>query len=74
MPKTQPSSRKYLRKQRVAERYDVDVRSVDRMSRDGRIPPPRYLPGSAIPMWDEAELDKSDRQATVTRPRRAVAD
>jgi predicted DNA-binding transcriptional regulator AlpA len=70
MPKAQQKDRKFLRKQRVAERYDVDVRSIDRMSRDGRIPKPRYLPGSVIPMWDEAELDENDRKATVERTAR----
>ena len=65
--KAQHKSRKYLRKRGVADRYSVDPRSVDRMSRDGRIPPPKYLPGSVVPMWLESELDENDRKATVER-------
>jgi hypothetical protein len=52
------------RKSSVAERYDCDERTVDRMSRDGRIPPPHYYPGSRIPFWFEEELDEADRRAT----------
>ena len=65
-------SRKYLRKRGVAERYAVDERTVDRMRHDGRIPPARYLPGSRIPIWSEAELDASDRRATLA-PRKVQA-
>jgi len=65
-------SRKYLRKRGVAERYAVDIRTIDRMHSDGRIPPPKYLPGSRIPLWSEAELDASDRRATLA-PRRVRA-
>jgi predicted DNA-binding transcriptional regulator AlpA len=69
MPATAPAprqqSRRYLRKQHVAERYGVNVRSVDRMKDDKRIPPPKYLPGSRIPIWAEDELDASDRRATL---------
>jgi predicted DNA-binding transcriptional regulator AlpA len=62
-------AKNYLRKRGVAERYSVDVRSIDRMSRDGRIPPPKYLPGSTIPLWLESELDANDRKATLTSRR-----
>ena len=61
------SKKKYLRKAKVARRYDVNVRTVDRMAADGRIPPPIYLPGSRIPLWDEVELDENDRRATRER-------
>lgn len=64
--------RKYLRKRGVAERYAVDERTVDRMRSDGRIPPPKYLPGSRIPLWSEAELDLADRRATLA-PRKVRA-
>jgi hypothetical protein len=36
---------KKLRRAGVAMRYSVDERTVDRMRLDGRIPPPKYLPG-----------------------------
>lgn len=65
-------SQKYLRKRSVAERYAVDERTVDRMKSDGRIPPPKYLPGSRFPIWSEAELDASDRRATLA-PRKVQA-
>ena len=35
-------TKRYLRKKSVAARYDVDIRTVDRMARDGRIPAPKY--------------------------------
>ena len=62
-------AKKYLRKQGVADRYSVSVRSVERMSRDGRIDPPVYLPGSTTPLWDEEALDAGDRRATLGRLR-----
>jgi hypothetical protein len=58
-------AKKYLRKAGVAARYSVDERTVDRMKIDGRIPPPKYLPGSRIPIWDVDELDQNDRAATL---------
>jgi predicted DNA-binding transcriptional regulator AlpA len=60
--------KRFLRKQSVAERYDVDERTVDRMKSDGRLPQPIYR--GRLPMWDETELDKSDRAAALQpRPR-----
>jgi hypothetical protein len=67
-------AKKYLRKAGVAARYDVDERTVDRMKLDGRIPLPKYLPGSRIPLWAESELDANDRAATlVPRPKASEA-
>jgi predicted DNA-binding transcriptional regulator AlpA len=69
MPATTPAithSRRFLRKQHVAQRYGVDVRSIDRMALDGRIPKPRYLPGSRLPLWAEHELAAHERRATLT--------
>jgi hypothetical protein len=70
MPKTTIVSpnrraRRWLRKRGVADRYSVDIRTVDRMADDGRIPPPEYLPGSRLPMWAEDKLDANDRRATA---------
>jgi hypothetical protein len=56
-------SKKFLRKQSVADRYDVDERTVDRMKQDGRIPPPIYR--GRLPMWAEDKLDESDRAAAL---------
>jgi hypothetical protein len=61
------TGRKYLRKRAVAIRYDVCERSIDRMAQDGRIPAPKYLPGSRLPLWDVTELDISDRRATTEK-------
>jgi hypothetical protein len=58
--------KKYLRKRSVATRYDVDPRTVDRMVEDKRIPAPKYLPGSPIPIWAEDELTAHERRATAT--------
>lgn len=67
-------AKKYLRKADVAARYAVDDRTVDRMKLDGRIPPPKYLPGSRIPIWEESELDLNDRAATLApRPKATEA-
>lgn len=65
---------KKLRRGGVAARYSVNERTVDRMKDDGRIPPPKYLPGSRIPLWDESELDAHDRAATLApRPKATEA-
>jgi hypothetical protein len=55
-------SKKYLRQNSVAARYDKNPRSVPRMVEDGRIPPPAFYQGR-FPLWDEDELDENDRQA-----------
>lgn len=56
-------AKRYLRKQSVAQRYDVDERTVDRMKDDGRLPKPIYR--GRLPMWAEDELDASDRAAAI---------
>ena len=61
------TSKKYLRKKAVAERYSCSDRQVDRMSEDGRLPKPIYLQGSKFPLWAEHELDENDRQAAKQR-------
>jgi hypothetical protein len=66
-------AKKFLRKAAVAARYSVDERTVDRMAQpqDGRLPPPHYR--GRIPLWDEDELDASDRAAALTpRPSRTT--
>jgi predicted DNA-binding transcriptional regulator AlpA len=63
--------KKFLRKQSVAERYDVDERTVDRMKDDGRLPKPVYR--GRLPLWDEDELTKSDRAAALTSRRNTAA-
>ena len=57
--------KRFLRKQAVADRYGVDIRTVERMIRpeDGRLPPPTYR--GRIPLWAEEDLDKSERAAAL---------
>ena len=63
--------KKYLRRRAVANRYGITPRSVDRWSADGRLPAPVYR--GKIPLWEEAQLDESDRAAAaVTRSRKPV--
>jgi predicted DNA-binding transcriptional regulator AlpA len=65
-------STKFLRKKAVSERYDVTVRSVERMVEDGRLPPPVYR--GRMPLWSEADLDESDRAAALLpRPQKRAA-
>ena len=63
-------SRRFLRKRQVAARYGVDERTIDRMAKDGRLPPYIYLPGSRLPLQDEDELNQRDDAAAVARASR----
>jgi hypothetical protein len=54
--------KKYVRKNGVAARYDVNPRSIPRMISDGRLPPPTIYNGR-FPLWDEDVLDANDRKA-----------
>jgi hypothetical protein len=61
----------YLTKQKVAERYSVTPLSVERMWRDGRLPPPVFPLGPQKPFADLADLEDAERTA-VGRPRKAA--
>jgi hypothetical protein len=56
-------SKIFLRKQQVAARYNVNTRTIDRWSEDGRLPPPIYR--GIVPLWDQAELDGQDHAAAA---------
>ena len=56
-------STRFLRKKAVSERYNVTLRSVERMVEDGRLPPPVYR--GRMPLWSEADLDDGDRAAAL---------
>jgi predicted site-specific integrase-resolvase len=58
-------SKTFVRRRRLAERYDVTPRTIDRWVRDGRLPAPIYR--GRTPLWDVDELDAHDRQATIER-------
>ena len=62
---------KFYRKAQVAERYQVDERTVDRWKQDGRLPVPRYR--GRVPLWREDELDALDRKLIVTARNRPAA-
>jgi hypothetical protein len=63
-------SRTYLRKKGVAKRYgNVDVRTVERMVDDGRLPPPDLYSGR-FPLWDENNLDAHDKARLARRDAR----
>jgi predicted site-specific integrase-resolvase len=53
----------FLRKRQVAHRYNVNKRTVDRWSEDGRLPPPIYR--GVMPLWDLNELDAQDHAAAA---------
>jgi predicted DNA-binding transcriptional regulator AlpA len=62
-------AKKFLRKRAVAERYGFNIRTVERMIEDGRLPRPVYR--GRYPLWDEDELNASDRAAAIaSRPKR----
>lgn len=65
-------AKKYLRKRAVAERYNIDPRSVERLVADGRLPAPEY-PVGRFPLWDEELLNQTDKAATVA-PRKQYAE
>ena len=56
-------SKTFLRKQQVAARYNVNTRTIDRWSEDGRLPPPIYR--GIVPLWDLSELDGQDHAAAA---------
>lgn len=65
---TVEKGRKYFRKNHVADRYSVTARTIERWSRNGRLPKPVYLPGSSFPLWREDALDAFDKLATAEPP------
>lgn len=66
-PKRPPQAKLYLRKAQLVERYGCDERTIDRMTRDGRLPPATYLGDSRFPLWSLDELDRNDRTKLVER-------
>ncbi len=57
-------SKRRLRQQSLATRYDCTVRSVQRMIDDGRIPPPDFYLGR-VPYWNEETLEANERSAAI---------
>jgi hypothetical protein len=52
-------TKRYLRLASVAGRYDYDKRSIERLVKAGKLPPPHHYMGNA-PLWDEDALDAHD--------------
>ncbi len=62
----EPPFKVYLRKSQVGARYGgIHATTVERMVKDGRLPPPIYR--GRFPLWDRDELDAADRAATMRR-------
>jgi predicted DNA-binding transcriptional regulator AlpA len=56
----------WLRKRQMRERYGYcSDRTIDRMVKSGKLPPPQYVLGNSVPFWSEAELDASDKAAAA---------
>jgi predicted DNA-binding transcriptional regulator AlpA len=56
----------WKRKRQVRVRYgDCSDRTIDRMVKAKKLPPPQYPLGNKVPFWDEAELDASDKAAAA---------
>jgi len=63
--------KRWLRKKHLCERYgDASPRTIERMVKDGRLPPPEFPFRNRIPAWREEVLDEHDRGA-VRAPRAA---
>jgi predicted site-specific integrase-resolvase len=63
----------FLRKAKVAARYGINVRSVERWVKEGLLPRPLYH--SRFPLWRESDLDAFDRAAAAApRAKRSVAE
>jgi predicted site-specific integrase-resolvase len=54
---------KFSRREMVANRYGVVVRTVDRWSRTGIIPAPVYV--GRLPLWSNDALDAADATASA---------
>jgi hypothetical protein len=55
--------RKGYRWRSLASRYDVTVRTAERMVRDGRLPKPDFYLGK-LPIWTDETLDAADAART----------
>lgn len=60
---------RWFRKKHLRERYgDCSDRTLERMVKDGRLPPPEFPFGNKIPAWRSETLDLHDRRAVVASP------
>jgi hypothetical protein len=59
--------KRYLKKKDLARRYGNCIKTVERMWKEGRIPPPDIW-NAKSPLWSEDSLEKHERQ-NLTAPR-----
>ena len=63
---TSASDRRFFPKRAVARRYGVTTRTVDRWKKQKVIPPPDLTINNRQ-FWDEATLDRNDRERVAAR-------
>jgi hypothetical protein len=65
--------KRWLKNPQQSERYSCSIKSLERMRKDGRLPPSKYPFGNGIPANTEEELDAHDAAVVRTggpkRPR-----
>jgi|GraSoiStandDraft_4_1057263.scaffolds.fasta_scaffold2918313_1 hypothetical protein len=66
---TGPGKRRGYRWRSLAGRYDVTIRTAERMVADGRLPRPDFYLGR-LPIWTDETLDAAD----ALRARKPVAE
>jgi hypothetical protein len=59
----------FVTKQTLAKRYNTSPRNIERMWKDGRLPPPKYPTGPKKPLGDMEEIEAHER-AAISRPQR----
>jgi hypothetical protein len=63
MARPEVTGKKYLRRGELAERYKVDLRTIDRWYKeDGRLPKPDLVMARS-PMWSEGLIEANERSA-----------
>jgi hypothetical protein len=60
------------RKIGLARRYEVTVRAIDYMVRDGRLPPPDFFLGR-LPIWTDESIVANERAAAARRPSKPIS-
>jgi hypothetical protein len=49
------------RRKQLAEHWQVDVRTIDRMGRDGRLGDPKYI--GRLPTWSDEQREQAERSS-----------
>jgi hypothetical protein len=56
-PSMQP--RPHWRRKQLAEHWQISERQLDRMARDGRLGPPKYI--GRAPIWTDEQREAAER-------------